>query len=329
MADYDAVKMPTFDRDKRGDEAYQAEHWKQYQAAQEKQCAFILELYQAHPKHEKTVELLPMRWSVLSRLVASDSEKAKSLIAEIDAAAKKNAGGPLAIEAAHAKAQAFTNMIRGGHATRDELVEAVDAFIKLAPDDKRAARLLMTVAQRHTPKDQQVAAYKRMIKLYPDDRSSGYAKGKLRQIEQLGKPFKLDFTDAISGESVSLSRLNGKVVVLDFWATWCGPCTAEMPKMKEIYAEYKDKGVEFIGISLDQPEDKGGLTKLKEYCEKNEIPWPQYYQGDSWSGEYSTSWGINSIPSMFILDAKGNLYSTEARGKLEKMIPELLAKRDE
>ena len=59
-----------------------------------------------------------------------------------------------------------------------------------------------------------------------------------------------------------MSDLKGKVVVVDFWATWCGPCVGEMPNMKKLYAEYKPKGVEFIGVSLDQPESAGGLKAL-------------------------------------------------------------------
>ena len=114
--------------------------------------------------------------------------------------------------------------------------------------------------------------------------------------------------------------------MVDFWATWCGPCVAEMPKMKELYAEYKDKGVEFIGVSLDQPKEQGGLDKLKEFVAKNEIAWPQYYQGKGWESEFSTSWGINSIPCVFVVDAEGNLSSVEARGKLETLIPEHLEK---
>ena len=94
--------------------------------------------------------------------------------------------------------------------------------------------------------------------------------------------------------------------------------------MKELYAKYKDKGVEFIGVSLDQPDYKGGLTKLKAYCADNQIDWPQYYQGNFWSSEFSKSWGINGIPTMFVVDADGNLHSTTARGKLDKMLPTLL-----
>ena len=100
--------------------------------------------------------------------------------------------------------------------------------------------------------------------------------------EMIGMPFALEFTDAIKGSPVSIEGLKGKVVVIDFWASWCGPCVAEMPNMKRLYAEYKDKGVEFIGVSLDQPKERGGLDSLKSFVAKNQIEWPQYYQGNFW-----------------------------------------------
>ena len=329
LAEYDAVEMPTYDREKRGDKEYAAEYREKRQAAVAKRCELILELYQADPRHERLAELLPERWAALARPANSDLDKAAAFIAELDAAAKKHKGGEIAVEALHAKARAFTTMIRSEAVTRDQLVAAVDAFVKAAPKDKRAPRLMMTIAKRHT-KDtgEQIKVYNRVAKLFPDDRSAKYAKGKARQIEELGKSFALEFNDAISGESVSMRRLRGKIVVVDFWATWCRPCVKEMPHMKELYAQYKDKGVEFIGVSLDVPEDEDGLKKLKEYCEENEIAWPQYYQGNKWESEYSTSWGINGIPTMFIIDSDGKLHSTRVRGKLDELIPELLAKRD-
>ena len=72
-----------------------------------------------------------------------------------------------------------------------------------------------------------------------------------------------------------MKSLKGKVVVIDFWATWCGPCIGELPRMKQLYAEYHDKGVEFIGVSLDAPKDQGGLDKLKNFVAENTVEWPQ------------------------------------------------------
>jgi len=329
LADYDAIKMPTYDREKRGDREYRAEYAKNRQAAEETRCDLILELYEAHPKHERLEELLPTRWGILSRTARADEETAKSFLEELDGAAKRFRHEDLAVEARYSKAQAMTSMIRTKMVTRDDLVAAVEAFVKAAPEDARAPRLMMTLAQRHTPADQQVAAYRRLIERFPDNKGTKYAKGKLRQLEAVGRPFELEFTDAISGREISMSGLRGKVVVVDFWATWCGPCVAEMPHMKDLYAEYADRGVEFIGVSLDQPDYKGGLKKLEDYCKDEEIPWPQYYQGNFWTSAFSMSWGVSSIPSMFIIDKDGNLHSTEAGGKLEEMIPELLANRDE
>ncbi|MFI5459844.1 MAG: TlpA family protein disulfide reductase [Isosphaerales bacterium] len=167
----------------------------------------------------------------------------------------------------------------------------------------------------------------RIIREYPNSPEAVKDRADRLQRGAIGKPFNLSFTDATKGDEVSVMALRGKVVVVDFWATWCGPCVAEMPNMKRLYDEYRDKGVEFIGVSLDTPKEEGGLDKLKERVTKNEIAWPQYYQGKGWESEFSRSWGIHAIPRMFVIDPSGNLYSVEGRGKLDTMIPELLRKK--
>jgi len=143
------------------------------------------------------------------------------------------------------------------------------------------------------------------------------------KVSRINKPFALSFTDALSGAEISMEQLRGNVVVIDFWATWCGPCVEEMPHLKALYAQYKDQGVEFIGVSLDASEEHGGRDALISCCRDNEITWPQYYQGKGLDSEFSSSWKVWAIPTVFVVDQQGNLYSVEARGKLDEMIPEL------
>ena len=151
------------------------------------------------------------------------------------------------------------------------------------------------------------------------------------------KPLEMTFT-AVDGQAVDLKNLRGKVVLIDFWATWCGPCVAELPNVKAVYAAYHDKGFEVIGISLensqvsakDTPEQadaKRAKAKkvLTDFTAKNQMPWPQYFDGKFWKNEISTKYDIKSIPAMFLLDQNGKIVSTNARGeKLESEVKRLL-----
>jgi thiol-disulfide isomerase/thioredoxin len=217
----------------------------------------------------------------------------------------------------------LTTMMGGKEAAQASL--EIEQFVKAHPKAQQGASLLSLVAKRTDDKEKRLAIYRRIVASYPGSGAAKAAAGGIRQVEGIGRPFELTFRDAVSGKPISIKSLKGQVVVIDFWATWCGPCVAELPKMKQLYAEYKGNGVEFIGVSLDGPGE--GLNKLLALVEERRIDWPQYYQGGSWQSEFSQSWGISAIPTVFVVDADGKLYSTEARGQLDRLIPALLKQR--
>ncbi len=127
----------------------------------------------------------------------------------------------------------------------------------------------------------------------------------------------------LDGKPISFEAYRGKVILVDFWAVWCGPCVAEMPNVKKVYEKYKDKGFDIIGISLDNDE-----KQLRDFLKKNEIPWRQVYSGKGWDSPVSQQYGIYSIPNMWLIDKEGKLISNSARGeKLESMVAEALKEK--
>jgi thiol-disulfide isomerase/thioredoxin len=113
--------------------------------------------------------------------------------------------------------------------------------------------------------------------------------------------------------NVNLADYKGKIVIVDFWATWCGPCMNEAPHMVETYEKYHPKGLEFIGVSLD--EDGASLTNVAK--EKN-FTWPQYFDGKGWKNALAVEWGVKSIPRTFLIGPDGDVLWTGHPAELDQ-----------
>lgn len=145
------------------------------------------------------------------------------------------------------------------------------------------------------------------------------------QRAQLGvapdRPFPEIVGTSITGDAVSLAALAGKVVLVDFWATWCGPCVAELPAVSSAYADLHGRGFEIIGISLDED-----LAKLGAFTTGRKMPWPQLCDGKGWSSALAKRFAITSIPATFLIGRDGKLVAANLRGaELRAAIEKALA----
>jgi len=156
------------------------------------------------------------------------------------------------------------------------------------------------------------------------------AAGRLRVIEARRTPLELRFT-AADGREVDLAQLRGKVVLIDFWATWCVPCLREMPTIRAAYRKYRDRGFEIVGIAFEKAPGPRASTmertpaQLVQFARENDMPWPHHYDGRYWDNEFGRRFSIRELPTAFLLGRDGRLVTTDVHGdKLEAALSRLL-----
>jgi thiol-disulfide isomerase/thioredoxin len=157
----------------------------------------------------------------------------------------------------------------------------------------------------------------------PEQKLADAAQARLLKEQMIGQPVDLQFT-AVDGSAVDLRMLRGKIVLVDFWATWCPDCIREMPELRQTCEKYKDKDLAVIGISLDKD-----AQALSNFVARKLIPWPQYFDGKGWGNDFVTKYGVRAIPEMWLINQRGELVSTNVLpGRLDQRIQELMTSQD-
>jgi thiol-disulfide isomerase/thioredoxin len=200
----------------------------------------------------------------------------------------------------------------------------LQAFLdKFADSDEAPDALLQLASANEYNGEEKIARdqYAKVVDRYSASEASKKAGGAVRRLDLVGKSFGLK-GPGLKNETIDSSQLAGKTLLVVFWATWAGPFKAELPELVKVSQKYHEKGLEVIGINLDNER-----SEVDAFLKEHQVPWPQIFEGGGMESRLAIEYGIISVPTMFLVDADGKVVSRSLRNSadLDHQLEKLLA----
>lgn len=281
----------------------------------------------AKPTAEQTAAAIRLKLEAFSALPLSVVNEA--IIAKLEALVAQAEKNELPKEARQARRVLLAFKLASARKSEelDEIIGKVKDFFQAGPVDSSSIHLAVNTgraAESSGRSDLAVKTYRDLAEIFAAQKekelieTAAKFEGAVRRMELTEKPMIIEGT-TFDGKPLDWSKYAGKVVLIDFWATWCGPCRAELPNVKKNYEAYHDRGFEVVGISLDQKRED-----LEKFIEKEKLPWTIVLDA-SWSEaagdqpalrKLANYYGVFGIPTAILLGKDGKAISLRARGNV-------------
>jgi thiol-disulfide isomerase/thioredoxin len=182
----------------------------------------------------------------------------------------------------------------------------LEDFTGRYPDSPDSAEALLQLGMYREfigKTDDAIGWYTKLATSFADNPQASKAQGAIRRLGSVGKPIRLRSVD-LQGRAVDLASYRGKVVLIQYWATWCEPCVEDMARIKDLYAKYANRGFEVIGVVLDN-----SPAPVKQFLTENRYPWRQIQEPGGLDSRLANEMGVMTPPLMILVDQKGNVVS--------------------